>query len=63
MLVELKGLSSRAKNRIREHGSIMKLLETTGTSILVESQNNTWHGEKWMGWFDWNDVSIKYLES
>lgn len=56
-LIKLKGLSRRGKTRISEHGDTFLLKEKEHftisrfpDSILVESLNNTWRGEKWLGW-------------
>lgn len=43
--------SQRAKNRINEHGPEMLLLKEEDDKFLVQSLEDTFKGEKWMGWF------------
>ncbi len=57
MLIQLKGLSKRGKDRINSHGSTFKLVVSSlgdnhsPNKILVESINNTDKGKtKWLGW-------------
>jgi len=55
MNITIHPKGTRAKNRIREHGAVMKLLREDlfkgDPAILVESLGDTWRGETWMGWF------------
>lgn len=58
MKVTLKPVSKRAKERINEHGAIFSFIKNGDedsclrNSILVESLEHTWRGQKWLGWFD-----------
>lgn len=65
MNIKLKGISKRGKERIKEHGDEFVLKQampnssSKGNEILVESLDNTWRGEKWLGWFEvGKDVEI-----
>ena len=56
--VEIFPITSRAKNRVSEHGKVMRLLEEDffngQTAILVQSIRETWNRKNyshWMGWF------------
>jgi hypothetical protein len=61
--VILEAISSRAKNRIREHGSEMRLLEERVDKVLVESLDLTWRGQKWMGWFTKEEVKFHVCDN
>lgn len=58
MKVKLKGISARAKNRIKEHGDTFNLVEANSEKILVESLGKTFNKntELWLGWFDRNEI-------
>lgn len=69
MQVKLKGISKRGKDRINEHGETFQLIDSKtknftdsnkkGNDILVQSLNNTWRGQKWLGWLEiGRDVEI-----
>lgn len=53
MLIHVEPKNSRAKNRIKEHGSTMKLIKVEGDKFLVQSIEKTWNKntEHWLGWF------------
>jgi len=50
--IKLKGITLRGKNRIATHGNTFVFKQKGLDCILVESLENTWRGEKWLGWFD-----------
>ena len=62
MQIKLKGISKRGKNRINEHGENFELIKEDidknkdhdglPDRILVQSLNNTWRGQKWLGWLE-----------
>jgi len=55
----------RAKNRVNEHGEVMKLHNESKfqgqPAILVESLGDTWRGEKWKGWFTADEIEFEKL--
>lgn len=55
--VNIIPISKRAKERVKQHGTIMLLKETRHDRFLVESLDNTWHGQKWMGWFTYEEAT------
>lgn len=72
MLVQLNPISKRAKDRVNQHGKIFRLkqkgnaplLQGNDNSILVESLNDTWRGQKWLGWFEVDkDVEIIAIDN
>lgn len=63
MKVKIKPLTKRAKDRVQQHGEIMRFVRRGATGVLVESLNNTWRGEKWLGWFSAEEAQIEEIES
>ena len=59
-LLELKGKSKRAKDRIRQHGNIMMVqIEghwTGNPAFLFRSQEKTSKGETWLGWIEKSEI-------
>jgi hypothetical protein len=55
MRVKIVPKSKRAKERIQVHGAVMVLVDDKTTAFLVESEGDTWRGEKWKGWFRYED--------
>jgi hypothetical protein len=52
MKVKIIPKSQRAKNRVREHGEEMDLLDDQGEKFLVESLDHDYCcGQSWKGWF------------
>lgn len=53
----------RAKNRVKEHGSVMLLVQVgqfdSKPAALVKSINDTCWGAKWIGWFTADEAEIK----
>jgi hypothetical protein len=61
--------TTRAKNRVREHGEIMFLVREDffrgEMAILVESLEETWQGttppSKWGGWFKNSEADFELI--
>jgi hypothetical protein len=43
--------SSRAKNRVQEHGEIMLLIKEDSAKFFVESTTHKSEKDRWFGWF------------
>lgn len=63
MFVLISPKTKRAKDRCKQHGNIMLFKKEVGGRILVESLDNTWKGERWMGWFSNDEASWERYES
>lgn len=61
MLIKIVPLKSRARNRVKEHGKLMQLIEFTNDKFLVQSLNKTWNGntEVWLGWFNIDEATFQ----
>ena len=59
--VQLIPKTSRARNRIAEHGIFFELLIDNGDKILVKSLDKTWNknSQFWTGWFTIKEVDFK----
>lgn len=54
--------SQRARNRVHEHGKIMKILEVRDDRFLVESLNDTHYYSRWEGWFVNEEASYERIK-
>jgi hypothetical protein len=64
MFVEIIPHSTRAKNRIKEHGPVMRLIRDGAfkgeQAFLVESLFDTFENSSmWIGWFTFQEASYK----
>lgn len=61
MNVTIHPKTSRAKNRVREHGATMELVRRGHfqgePGVLVRSLGTTWRGEKWLGWLTHDEAT------
>lgn len=64
MLIKIIPKSSRAKNRVKEHGEVMVFIKQENGRFLVESVNNTFNTKKWLGWFGVHEATyeVSYKE-
>ena len=62
ILVKIIPHSLRAKNRAREHGEVMELIEDRGVKFLVMSLGFTDHGGCWLGWFQTDEATFEHVE-
>jgi hypothetical protein len=59
-IVRIRPFTQWARNKVRQHGDMFKVLDTGKRGVLVISLAVTYKGpdgtmEKWMGWFDEKD--------
>ena len=64
-MVRILPFSARAKNRVREHGVVMRLMQEKMDAFRVESLDKTFRlGESmvpWGGWFTFEEADFKEL--
>lgn len=62
MKIIIDPISQRGKNRVKEHGNIMKLQAAKYIdgipAVLVESLECTFGEEKWLGWLTEKEIVI-----
>ena len=46
-VVKIKGITGKGKNRVREHGDTWKVVNTSGTNLLLQSVKTGYM--KWLG--------------
>jgi len=63
MFVKIKPISTRAKNRVREHGSVMQVEDAKSTfngkpALLLKSIKE---GDDWLGWLTHEEAEFKLV--
>ncbi len=62
MNIKIIPTSNRAKNRVKEHGEVMRLVQELPDRILCESLEHTWNDRYWLGWFNDNECNWEVVE-
>lgn len=62
-LVKVIPKSKRSKERVMRHGAEMTVCRELPNKVLLESLNDTWHGEKWKGWFTEEEATVQEIDT